>query len=93
MVPTVVLQLVPVLLLSPPLNKKKLKMCHYASTIVCGTKNTGNSDRTFRQQWLLVKMLKDALRNYETYKKKKYKLPLSFLLSPHPHVKLKVIQQ
>lgn len=66
MVPTVVLQLVPVLLLSPPLNKKKLKMCHYASTIVCGTKNTGNSDRTFRQkQWLLVKMLKDALRNYE----------------------------
>ena len=49
MVPTVVLQLVPVLLLSPPLNKKKLKMCHYASTIVCGTKNTGNSDRTFRQ--------------------------------------------
>lgn len=93
MVPTVVLQLVPVLLLSPPLNKKKLKMCHYASTIVCGTKNTGNSDRTFRQQWLLVKMLKDALRNYETYKKKIYKLPLSFLLSPHPHVKLKVIQQ
>jgi len=47
-------------------------MCHYASTIVCGTgtKNTGNSDRTFGQQWLLVKTLKDALRNCEPFKKK-----------------------
>ena len=77
MVPTVVLQLVPVLLLSPPLNKKKIEnvSLRYASTIVCGTKNTGNSDRTFRQQWLLVKMLKDALRNYETYKKKNINSP------------------
>ena len=66
MVPTVVLQLVPVLLLSPPLNKKKIEnvsLCVYD----CLRYEEHGQFRSYFQakQWLLVKMLKDALRNYE----------------------------